>query len=111
MSERLGLAMFEEVCAPFFNPLRPMLSQERRPYSERTAEAIDAEVSTLLNEAHARVRDNLNARREFLDLPAKMLLEREAVDRTALDALLKEHGGKPVSPAEGNPVGSESWEL
>jgi len=88
MSDRLGLATFEEVRAPFLNPLS---LPEKKIYSERTAETIDAEIAKLLDEAHQRVRGTLSAKRRLLDLLARMLLENETVDRAALDALIKEH--------------------
>lgn len=84
MSERLGLATFEETHMPFLTPLS---TQEKKIYSERTAEKIDAEITKLLDEAHARVRDTLNEKKELLTALAKMLLEKETVDRSALTAL------------------------
>lgn len=86
MSERLGLATFEEVRAPFLNSLP---QQEKKMYSERTAETIDAEIVKLLDDAHTRVRDTLNAKRELLNVLAKMLLEKETVDQSELRELLK----------------------
>jgi cell division protease FtsH len=85
MSERIGLATFESARAPYLNP---MATEEKMPYSERTAETIDAEVSKLLEEAHERVRNTLCDKRSILNALAKMLLEKETVDRTALDALI-----------------------
>ena len=86
MSERLGLATFEEARAPFLNscgrrkrrfiastPLKPSMRKSRQ----------------LLDEAHARVRDTLKAQRALLNALAKMLLENETVDRAALDKLLE----------------------
>ncbi|HEY8100314.1 MAG TPA: ATP-dependent zinc metalloprotease FtsH [Burkholderiaceae bacterium] len=96
MSDKLGLATYEEVHAPYLNPTA---STEKKPYSEHTAQTIDAEIAKLLDEAHARVRNTLNEKRHFLDMLAKMLLEKETVDRTALDALIKEHGDQPALSA------------
>ncbi|MDC8758800.1 ATP-dependent zinc metalloprotease FtsH [Janthinobacterium fluminis] len=87
MSERLGLATFEEVRGPLLNPAAPA---EKKSYSEHTAETIDAEISKLLDEAHARVLATLRERRGLLDKLARLLLENETVDRAALDALGKE---------------------
>ncbi|HJW56032.1 MAG TPA: ATP-dependent zinc metalloprotease FtsH [Burkholderiaceae bacterium] len=101
MSQRLGLVTFEEVRTPFLNPV---LAQEQKPYSERTAEAIDAEVSALLDDAHARVRDTLNAKRALLDLVAKTLLEKETVGRAALDALIKAHDADPMQQENSQPA-------
>jgi len=86
MSERLGLATFEEPrTAAFLNIPAP----RAREYSEQTAQAIDEEVGTLLADAHARVTETLTARRQVLDALAKLLLEKEVVDRGTLDELLK----------------------
>jgi cell division protease FtsH len=86
MSERLGLVTFEEPRAPLLSPLA---AQERKTYSERSAEAIDAEVARLLEEAHARVRDTLAARRPLLDMVARALLQKETLDRAAFDEILR----------------------
>jgi cell division protease FtsH len=85
MSEQLGLATFEEIRAPYLNPAG---QAERKAYSERTAETIDAEVRTLLGDAHARVMQTLQQQRAVLERLARMLLEQETIDRSALDALL-----------------------
>ena len=86
MSEHLGLATFEEPrTAAFLNVPMP---QGQREYSERTAQAIDEEIQKLLAEAHARVTATLTTRRKTLDALAKLLLEREVVDRATLDQVL-----------------------
>jgi cell division protease FtsH len=87
MSEQLGLATFEEPrTSPFLNIARP---QRLREYSERTAQAIDEEIGKLLADAHTRVEQTLAARRSELDALAKLLLEKEVVDREALTQLLQ----------------------
>jgi len=86
MSERLGLATFEEPRSSAF--LNIPVPQARREYSERTAQVIDDEIAKLLADAHTRVTETLTARRPELDALAKLLLEREVVDRAALDQLL-----------------------
>jgi cell division protease FtsH len=86
MSEHLGLGTFEEPrTSPFLNI--PM-AQGPREYSERTAQAIDEEIAKLLADAHQRVTATLTERRPALDALAKLLLEKEVVDRTTLDRLL-----------------------
>jgi cell division protease FtsH len=59
-----------------------------REYSERTAEAIDAEIQKLLEAAHGRVRATLTAKRAALEALAKRLIEKEVVDRETLVALI-----------------------
>lgn len=86
ISETLGLAAFEEPrVAPLLNAPVP---ETVRNYSEQTAQAIDAEVHRILDEARARVRDTLLAKRGALDALAKRLLEQEVVDRAVLAELL-----------------------
>jgi len=90
MSAELGLATFEEPrSAPF---LHVPIPEAARSYSERTAQAIDAEVRTLLAQSQARVRETLDARRGALDALAHRLLEVEVMDRAALVELLAAHG-------------------
>jgi cell division protease FtsH len=93
MSETLGLAAFEQTAAPL---LQPASLWEKKAYSERTAQTIDAEISTLLEQAHARVRETLSAKRELLDALARELLSRETIDRAGLDALLQARGAGPI---------------
>jgi cell division protease FtsH len=92
MSQRLGLATFENTPSA---TMYPGLA-EKQPYSERTAQSIDAEIVRLLEEAHQRVKETLVEKRELLDALAHALLERETLDRAALDALLRERSAGPV---------------
>lgn len=86
MSEHLGLATFEEPrLSPFLNIPMP---QGQREYSERTAEAIDEEIRKLLADAQARVKETLVSKRTLLESLAKLLLEKEVVDRGMLDQVL-----------------------
>jgi cell division protease FtsH len=85
MSERLGLAAFEQGAGSM--PYGPATGSHR-DYSERTARLIDADIARLLDEAHERVRATLRERRGLLDTLAHALLEKETVDREALDALI-----------------------
>jgi cell division protease FtsH len=93
MSQRLGLAAFEQSGAP---ALYPGALSERRPYSEQTAREIDSEIVKLLGEAHERVRATLIERRDLLDELARALLEHETLDRAALDALIRESKVGPI---------------
>ena len=69
--------------------------------------ALYAEVSRLLAEAHARVSATLCERRALLDALAALLLEKETVDRNALDALLASDAGPSVCKGAAAPAGSE----
>jgi cell division protease FtsH len=94
MSEVLGLATWEEA------PRSPFLAvpgaASARECSERTAEAIDAEVRRLLEESRGRVYHTLTAHRAQLEALAALLLEKETVDRQMLDALLGSAHKEPV---------------
>jgi cell division protease FtsH len=85
MSQGLGLATFEQPAARL---LVPAALQQRMPYSESTAQAIDTEIEALLGQAHGRVRATLTEKRLLLDALAHALLEKETLDRAAIDTLL-----------------------
>jgi cell division protease FtsH len=83
MSESLGLATFEE---PRFAYLQ-VRSMQPQDYSEDTSRLIDSEIRKLLSESHERVRETILGRRATLDALAKLLCEREVVDRAALESI------------------------
>ncbi len=85
MSDSLGLAAFEEPRRALFLDVP---SATRKEYSEATARAIDAEIRKLLESAHTRVRDTLTRQRPVLEALARLLVEKEAVDRQTLVQLL-----------------------
>jgi cell division protease FtsH len=92
MSDQLGLAAFEQGSGPpSFGPVG-----ERKAYSERTGQTIDAEIAKLLSDAHERVRQTLIEKRDLLDALAHALLQKETVDRAGLDALIKERSASPI---------------
>jgi len=86
MSEKLGLASLEGSRHATFLMVP---TQSPKEYSEETARQIDEEVKQILSEAHGRARDILVAHRTALEELAKLLLEKEVVDRPALQAILK----------------------
>jgi cell division protease FtsH len=61
---------------------------EEKNYSEKTAEAIDAEVSRLIDEAFKRATDILIKRRATLDLLAKTLLEKETIEKEEFEKIV-----------------------
>ncbi len=85
MSEALGLATLED---PRQAPFLPVLGGGMKEYSEETGRLVDAEIRTLLDAAHARVRETLTAKRPALEALAKLLIEKEVVTREALTDLL-----------------------
>lgn len=86
MSEKLGLVSLEGPRTPVFLPVPTHAPKE---YSEETARVIDSEVKQILSEAHGKVRDILSSHRGALDELAKLLLEKEVVERPELQAILK----------------------
>jgi cell division protease FtsH len=87
MSEKIGLVSLEGPRTPQF---LPMPAQMPREYSEETARTVDDEVKQILSETHARVREILGSHRETLEQLAKLLLEKEIIERPQLQAILKE---------------------
>lgn len=87
MSAHLGMATFEGSRSPSF--LDMPMPQGPREYSERTAQAIDEEIGTFLEDAHTRVKETLLQQRDLLESLARLLLEKEVVDRAMLERALK----------------------
>ena len=93
MSERVGLVEL----APRDNPYLSGANGYggAKPFSERTAEAIDAEVLKIIGESHDEAKRLLNAHRQQLDALVAALLLRETLnEQEILDAT-----GLPRAPA------------
>jgi cell division protease FtsH len=97
MSEQLGLAAYEQLPSSPFLDDKAMQPRETRSYSERTAQKIDDEIVALLDQAHARVKATLTAKRSLLESLAQRLLETEIVDRETLDELFKRKQGEAAA--------------
>jgi cell division protease FtsH len=93
MSERLGMVQL----APRENPYLsgPNGYAGAREFSEKTAEAIDAEVRKIISESHDEARRLLSAHRKQLDALVEALLVRETLNEQ--DIL--EVTGLPPAPA------------
>jgi cell division protease FtsH len=85
MSEKIGLVSLEGQRTPLFLPVPTQVPKE---YSEQTAHLIDSEVKMILSETHAKVTALLAARRQALEDLAKLLLEKEIIERPQLQAIL-----------------------
>ncbi|HET8563965.1 MAG TPA: AAA family ATPase, partial [Candidatus Binatia bacterium] len=105
MSERLGLVSLEGPRTPMFLSVP---TQSPKEYSEETARMIDEEIKKLLSEAHAKVRDCLASHRSALEELAKLLLEKEVVERPALQAILGKRSGETSREAEQPTVAAAS---
>jgi cell division protease FtsH len=80
-----------------------------KDYSEKTAEAIDAEVRRIIDESYQRAREILEEHREILQTLATELLDREALDAQEIDVVLagealpvngQDGGGTPMGEKE-----------
>jgi AFG3 family protein len=60
----------------------------QRPYSEATAERIDKEVKKIIDVAYNRTRELLTEHRQYLDVIAKELLEKEILFQADLERLI-----------------------
>jgi cell division protease FtsH len=90
MSSKFGPLAFETKRGPVFLDGGYTPPKE---YSEETAREIDQEVSRIIQETYARVRNVLTKRRDDLERLARRLLEKEVVEGDELRELLD------VSPA------------
>ena len=89
----------------FIEPNAFAVEEAPPPYSQKTAEAIDAEVKRLVDDAYARAKQLVADNRDKLELLAKTLLEKETLDGRDVETLLglpREHPEDAASekPAE-----------
>lgn len=68
-----------------------------KPYSEKTAETIDEEVSKLIEESYARAKDILTKNKHLLTQLAEKLLEKEVIFKEDLEAIF---GKRPFDKEE-----------
>jgi cell division protease FtsH len=87
MSETYGFQAFVEPSQFSPEPVPP-------PFSEKTAEGIDAEVKRLVDDAYARAEKLINENRDKLEALATALLERESMDGRDIEELLGLEGKK-----------------
>jgi len=62
--------------------------QQEPDYSEEIARSIDDEIRRIIEEAHERARGVLDSHRDQLDATARILIERETIERGEFEALL-----------------------
>jgi cell division protease FtsH len=87
MSEKLGHVALEKDQRSFLTPNQMAAYPQPRDYGEATADAIDGEVRTIVDEAFDRTINLLEARRDLLERTAAKLLEKETLDETELAQL------------------------
>ena len=85
MSEELGPLTYGQQDEQIF--LGREIAQHR-DYSEATAQKIDAEITRIVKESHARAKELLEENRDILDRLAERLLEKETVMGKELDELI-----------------------
>ncbi|ANV99706.1 ATP-dependent zinc metalloprotease FtsH [Bradyrhizobium icense] len=90
MSEKLGGVAYERDPGNFLAGTdRPFPTRER-DYADETAAAVDEEVRAIVDRVFDRAQGILKARRAILDRAAKKLLEKETLEQSDLEALVRE---------------------
>jgi cell division protease FtsH len=97
MSERLGLVQLAPRDNPYLSGPSGYAGMGAKPFSEDTAEAIDAEVRRIINESHDEARRLLTAHRKQLDALAGALVARETLNE---EEILKVTGLPPAPPLD-----------
>jgi len=95
MSERLGLVQLAPKENPYLAGVNGYAGE--RPFSEATAEAIDAEVRKIISESHEEAKSLLSAHRKQLDALAQALLSHETLNE---QQILQITGLPPAPPLE-----------
>jgi cell division protease FtsH len=95
MSDRLGLVELAPRENPYLNG--PGGYGSARPFSEETAEAIDAEVRKILGESHEEAKRLLTTHRKQLDALAEALVARETLNEKEI---LEVTGLPPAPPLQ-----------
>jgi cell division protease FtsH len=99
MSEKLGPMTFGKKEEEIF--LGRDFTQ-KVDYSENTAIEIDAEIRRIIQESYQRAKDLLKKNLAVLHKIAETLLEKEVLDGSEIDAIVREfggnNGGAPLSP-------------
>jgi len=99
MSDNLGPVVYGRESQQVF--LGRDMTQEERNYSEKTAQAIDAEVRGLLDDAHDEATRLLKENLSCLEVLAGTLLEKESIGGKELDVLLDRELGEKRRRKEG----------
>ncbi len=80
---------------------------KEKNYSERTAQAIDDEVKSIVESCHREAMVILKKNRKFLKTMAEALLEREVLDASEVDMILAGKKIAPLPPKAPPPQASE----
>ena len=93
MSDRIGMVQLAPRENPYLGGAGGYAGE--KPFSEATAEAIDAEVRTIIEESHAEAKRLLSAHRKQLDALADALLAQETLSEQEILQVT----GLPPAPA------------
>jgi cell division protease FtsH len=99
MSERVGMVQLAPRENPYLGGAGGYAGD--KPFSEATAEAIDAEVRRIIEEAHREARRLLSAHRKELDVLADALLARETLSE---QEILEVTGLQPAPSLAAGPL-------
>ncbi len=86
MSDNLGAVLYDERSNS--GQYLGISGFHEKNYSQETAQKIDQEVKTLIDDAHNRALQILNDNQEKVRLMAEMLIEFETLDRTDIDEIM-----------------------
>lgn len=68
---------------------------EEKSFSEKVAADVDAEVSRIMNEAKEKAEKTISENKKLLDSIAKVLMDKETIERADFEAILVAHGVTP----------------
>ena len=89
MSERLGLVSYNNDRTPSLMGFHTPMTDGKH-YSEETARRIDSEIARIVDEAYSRVTKLLGGKKPVLERLAKVLLEKEVVEREEVSKMMAE---------------------
>ncbi|WP_374074047.1 ATP-dependent zinc metalloprotease FtsH [Bdellovibrio bacteriovorus] len=99
MSSVLGNVVYEQQGTTFLEGPYPGI--EHRDHSEESAQKIDTEIRSVIEEAASLARRILEANRDILDKGAALLLEKETLQESEIKALMQDlnmkHQEVPIS--------------
>jgi len=85
MEPSLGNVAYEAETSPYLQPIAGPMQEAATPYSETTADKIDQAVRHITDEAFIQAKAILQDHRDVLLEGARLLLQRETLDKDALE--------------------------
>ena len=90
MSEKLGSVAYDREPGNFLAGPDQSYPVHERDYAEETAATVDREVKAIVDQVFQRTKGLLNTRRPILDRAAKKLLEKETLEQSDIELLIRE---------------------